>query len=157
MTLPGIIQGWTSSGINAPDSEYSGDGSTWYGCTMKRDGGIYYCVWREAPAGVYELKWNGAKDLHRGTMHAQSNGNVIVTAYAGAGDAQPTERHAIPGFVPLSSAARDPRVDTVIVHLAQLGQQIAQIETAQKSIGYDSFDAGDREALDWIKALRALL
>lgn len=145
MTLPGSLQGWLASGINAPSSEFAGDGSVWYGVTMKRDGGIWYCVWREAPVGVYELKWNGAKGLHRGTMHAQLNGKLVVTAYAGEGDGSATERIDIPGYVPLPILA---------AHVVQLGQRITAIETALGNIGSGSagLDPTDRAALDRLKA-----
>ncbi len=104
MTLPGTLTGngatWTSSGINAPSSE-EGSNGVWYGVTMKRaGGGIFYCVWQEAPVNQFALRWNGPDQMHRATMQ-QQNGKLVVTAYLGAGDNQPTERIIIPGFVPI--------------------------------------------------------
>lgn len=105
MSLPGTMSAngatFTASGINAPSSEEGANG-VWYGVTMKRaGGGIYYCVWQEAPAGSFTLRWNGPVDEHRATMQ-QSGGKLVVTTYLGAGDGQPTERIVVPGFLPLS-------------------------------------------------------
>lgn len=105
--LPGTLSAngatFTSSGVNAPSSEQGANG-VWWGCTMKRSGGgIYYCVWQEAPANTFALRWNGPADEHRATMQ-ESGGLLIVTTYLGSGDGKPTERIAVPGFVPLASA-----------------------------------------------------
>jgi len=174
MTLPGSLQGWTASGINAPSSEYAGDGSTWYGVTMKRDGGIYYCVWREAPAGVYELKWNGPRGLHRATMHAQLNGKLIVTAYAGEGDGSASERIDVTGYVPLpiplpdlsalratvdgllgSISTQSARSDNIVDMITILSSRVTAVE--QSDGGGVGLDAADRKALDWLIALKELL
>ena len=152
MALPGTLTGngatWTSSGVNAPSSEEGANG-IWYGVTMKKaGGGIFYCVWQEAPANVFTLRWNGPPEMHRGTMQEQ-NGKLIVTAYLGSGDNQPTKRINVPGFVPIASGAGP---------AGPPGPQGPQGVPGPKGdkgdpgTGGGALDPADRTALDRLKA-----
>lgn len=154
MTLPGTLTGngatWTSSGINGPSSEEGANG-IWYGVTMKKaGGGIFYCVWQEAPANVFTLRWNSAAEEHRGTMQ-QQNGKLVVTIYQGSGDNQPTNRHVIVGFVPIASGS-------VPGPAGPQGPQGPKGDTGpQGPAGAPgsggALDEADRKALSWIRWL----
>ena len=159
MGIPGTLTAngatFTSSGINAPSSESSGDGSIYWGITMKRGGGgIYYCVWREWPAATFNLVWNGPAGLHRGLMQ-EDEGQLVVTAYQGEGDNSPSVRAVIGGYVPKAGGTgpQGPQgVQGVQGPQGPAGPPGPKGEpgTPGSGGGTDELSASDRKALDWL-------
>lgn len=154
-SIPGVLVDngatWKASGVNAPCSKAAGDGSIWYGITMKKaSGGIFYCVWREFPVGVYDLRWNGPDQMHRGTLQVDGN-QLVVTVYRGSGDEQATDRIVIPGYVPIAGGVGPQGPQGVP---GPVGPQGVPGPTGPQgppgSGGSGGITTTDRRALDWL-------
>jgi hypothetical protein len=97
--LSGKINGNRAWSGNPPSSFLSGNGCVFYGRNEKDStGALWYAVWSVAPSGAVTEHLRIGPNAGQGLLAVDAS-YLMLTIYRLAGDNQPAERIAVPGWV----------------------------------------------------------